>query len=371
MRKYFPFIVLNLLIALFLFAVYLFLPRILVILLPFLLAFMVSRIFEPIISKMESKIKSRPLASIMIILFVIFVIGGILYAIVFLGIGIFHFLYDNSSEIMSVVMGSMDAFFTKIKTNDIIQNIQFLNIDQFESVINDRLMQIINFVSEKAIAIATSSVSYIWPVFLFILFTLLSTYFMIVKKDQMYLKAASVLGYDNFNKIIDFYNKNIKILVRFVIAQIKISCIMFLLIFLYLLIIKNEYSLVLALIITIVDFFPILGTGFVLWPLAVISFVFGDYVRAVSYAVLYFITLIFRQTIQPKMIGDEIGVDPLLTLVLMYAGYVVDGILGMLIAVPLYVVLANLYRSGIFDFYIKYLKMVKADIVKIIHTSIE
>ena len=66
--------------------------------------------------------------------------------------------------------------------------------------------------------------------------------------------------------------------------------------------------------------------------------------------VLYGVTQLVRQLIQPKLVGDSIGLTPLFTLVLLYTGYRVEGIFGMIVAVPIGLIVVNLYKAGAFDY---------------------
>ena len=65
---------------------------------------------------------------------------------------------------------------------------------------------------------------------------------------------------------------------------------------------------------------------------------------------LYAVTQIVRQLIQPKLVGDSMGMNPLFTLVLLYAGYRAGGILWMILAVPIGLLVVNLYKAGAFDY---------------------
>lgn len=99
-------------------------------------------------------------------------------------------------------------------------------------------------------------------------------------------------------------------------------------------ILKVEYSFVLALVIAIVDVLPVLGTGTVLVPWAVISFVSGNYGFGIGLLVTYALITVIRQVLEPKIVGRFIGLSPLAALASMYIGLRLMG-LGGLIAFPL------------------------------------
>ena len=72
--------------------------------------------------------------------------------------------------------------------------------------------------------------------------------------------------------------------------------------------------------------------------------------RALFLLIIYVTTQVVRQLIQPKLVGDEVGLKPLPTLLLIYVGYKLGGFLWMILAVPLGMILINMYKSGGFDY---------------------
>ena len=106
---------------------------------------------------------------------------------------------------------------------------------------------------------------------------------------------------------------------------------------------------VVAGIICIVDILPVLGVGTVLIPWSVILMVTGDFTRGILLALLYIVIVIIRNFIEPRIIGKQMGLHPLVTLICIFVGLRLFGIIGMF-AVPLTVmVLIELQRSGKFD----------------------
>ena len=100
-------------------------------------------------------------------------------------------------------------------------------------------------------------------------------------------------------------------------------------------------------------------------PWALYEFLTGDYKRVVALAVLYGVTQLVRQLIQPKLVGDSMGLTPLFTLVLLYAGYRVGGIFGMIFAVPAGLIIVNLYKAGAFDYILDDVKILAEGIMNL------
>ena len=94
---------------------------------------------------------------------------------------------------------------------------------------------------------------------------------------------------------------------------------------------------------------PFFGTGTILGPWAIIKILTGEYAKAVYLIILYLVTQLVRQLIQPKLLGDSIGMNPFATLFFMYVGYLWGSVLGMIVAVPVAMLFINLCKSGAFD----------------------
>jgi sporulation integral membrane protein YtvI len=210
--------------------------------------------------------------------------------------------------------------------------------------------------------VASSLAQNIADIFLTIIITILSAYFFIAKKEEITAGVKNVLPvsvvegwrfiYENFTKAVGGYFK----------AQFKIMLVLTAIMFVGFEILRVSYSFLLALAIAFLDFLPVFGTGAVLWPWALLDMLSGNYFRAVGMIVLYLICQIVKQVLQPKMVGDSIGISPLSTLLFLYTGYRLNGVLGMIIGVPVGMVIVNLYRIGMFDRLIKGFKIMIHDL---------
>ncbi len=115
-------------------------------------------------------------------------------------------------------------------------------------------------------------------------------------------------------------------------AYLFLGFLTFLQAFIGLAVLKIPYAFLLALAIAIVDVLPLLGTGVILIPWALIALLTGNVPLAIGLGILYGITTAVRQILEPKLIGDGLGLHPLLSLVTMYAGLRLFGVWGMILA---------------------------------------
>ncbi len=95
---------------------------------------------------------------------------------------------------------------------------------------------------------------------------------------------------------------------------------------------KTGNVLLLAALVTLVDAFPILGTGTVLIPWSIVCLLQGDTARGIGLLAVYAVVWLVRSILEPRLVGKELGLDPLVTLFSVYAGLRLLGIGGMVIA---------------------------------------
>ena len=99
------------------------------------------------------------------------------------------------------------------------------------------------------------------------------------------------------------------------------------------------YAVGVALLVAVIDIMPVLGTGLVLIPWAIIAAVLGSYKMAAGVAALYVIMLAVRNVVEPKLVGNQMGLHPLVTLIAMFVGLQLFGLAGLFgfpIALSLY-----------------------------------
>lgn len=128
-------------------------------------------------------------------------------------------------------------------------------------------------------------------------------------------------------------------------AQLKLAAVTLGILAAGLLFLRVPYALLWAAGICFLDAFPVLGTGTVLIPWAAISFLQGDNARGMGLLGLYGVISLTRSVLEPKLVGRQLGLDPLVTLFALYAGYKLWGIGGMILA-PLLAVTATQVLQG-------------------------
>src|SRR5690625_4507596 len=109
-----------------------------------------------------------------------------------------------------------------------------------------------------------------------------------------------------------------------------------------------EHALSIALIIWIVDFLPYVGAILVFLPWVIYSFSTGDIFLGTGLSILYGLIVLQRQLIKPKILSSSIGISPLLTLLTMYVGFKIVGIIGIVLGPLTFILMKILHETGIF-----------------------
>lgn len=154
-------------------------------------------------------------------------------------------------------------------------------------------------------------------------------------------------------------------------AQLKIEFWIYLIVTAGLFILRIDYAPVLSIFIAVLDFLPIFGTGTILWPWIVFELLNGNYKLAIGLSVIWGVSQIVRQVIQPKIMGDSMGLNTLSTVFLLYIGYKASGIFGMIVAVPIGIIFMNMYQAGVFDTIINSFRILAAGLRRFRHLTRE
>jgi len=108
-----------------------------------------------------------------------------------------------------------------------------------------------------------------------------------------------------------------------------------------------NYALFLAILTAFADLMPVLGPGTILIPGAAIYLINGNYFLAAGFFILYILVTIVRQLLEPRIVGGNIGIHPLVTLLCIYFGYRIFGISGLILGPVFAVVIKSMQKAGI------------------------
>lgn len=224
-----------------------------------------------------------------------------------------------------------------------------MKLNDFITTIGGYLGDFFGKIGTPTIAAAGNFAKQLPAIFIGLIMALLSSYFFVAEREQInewFRKHAPASIQEQYRIIRSSLVKSVGGYFK---AQLKIEVWMYVLLLIGLGVLRVDYYALIALVIAFMDFLPFLGTGTVLIPWAVIRILTADYKVAIGLLIIWGGGQLARQLIQPKIVGDSMGVAPLPTLFLLYIGYKVGSVVGMIVAVPLGILVYSMYQEGAFE----------------------
>lgn len=324
---------------------YLFLTRFFVYILPFILAWAIALLVNPLVDFLERKTRlPRGLFSICSVL--------LLYAVLTL------LIIAGTSRLIIELSNMLErmpqyAVILRRAAEDWIayaQNIYINLTPETTEVVRSGIINLINSLASAisgAIGRSMSLLSIFPKTLLFIIVTMVSSYMMSKDMYQIRNIIASQVPEDVIKRIKSVYTDLVKALGGFIRAQLAIMGITFLITITGLYLIGVPYALTMAIIIGVVDALPIFGTGAVIIPWAAVNIIMKNYSLAIALLVLYGVIVVTRQITEPKIMGKNIGLHPLATLISLYIGMRIFGIIGILIGPLTIIVIKALQKTSV------------------------
>ena len=312
-------------------------------LMPFLLAFLFSLLLRAPARFLSEKLRiSLRLASIVPVS-VFFLLLAVLALLV--GSELFTFARTSVSRFNTVIVPAVEKLTDMASrwTKRLDPNV----VSALDGVLSSVLLSLRSQIAEISTRVVTGIMSGIPSRLLNILFMIIATYFISLDFGLISWAVARRIDEESYTKIkagMDYCKTTVGRLLR---SYALIMCITFVEQFIGLTLLGVDYAILIALAISVFDILPVVGSGTIMLPWAVISLTTGDYKLGIGLLILYVIITVVRQGIEPRIVGDQVGLHPLLTLMCMFVGYRVFGGVGMLGLPFLCAVLVGLDRDGV------------------------
>ncbi|HHW56201.1 MAG TPA: sporulation integral membrane protein YtvI [Clostridia bacterium] len=321
---------------------YLIIFKIIPFLMPFVLALLLAIIIDPGVNFLEKKLKiPRSLASFILLLMLIGVIGSLIAILINQLIYELSSFAEISTNYANVINETISNLVDKIRTYYITLP---SNITSF---IESNMQSILNYISLLVKNLTTWLLNFTTklPNFFFeTLITLVATFF--ISKDKQlildFIKRQIPSHWTQHAKNIqvDF----LKTFFRYLRAMAIIMFITFLQLSLGFAMIGFDYPFLLGLLVTALDALPILGLGAVMIPWAIYNIIMKNYMVGIYLLILYTLVVVVRQIIEPKIVGESIGLHPLVVLLSIFIGAKLFGTLGLVIG-PIFVVVFKIFQK--------------------------
>lgn len=331
---------------------------------PFLLALIVAWLLHPLVRWLQKKLNiSRKVLSMILILLVYVGIGAILYGLGYAAVTQIRSLVENWGDIRAQVLASLESLSEYLSgLVELLPDSVASNLEGLASQLLDWLQSVLPSALDTTLGSGMSVVSRIPSFAIAAVVFMMASYFITADYPRLRFLATDRLPESvrefgsNFKRIfVEAFGGYLK-------SQLILSLGVFLILTAGFFLIHQPYGLLLAFIFAVLDFIPIIGAGTVMVPWSVVCLVTGDYRSAIELMVIWGIICLFRRLAEPKILGDQTGLSPILSLVGIYVGMRLGGVLGMIVGPLLLLVVINLWKLGTFDPVVCDLKLAIGDI---------
>ena len=338
--------------------------RLVMFFLPFVIGWIVAAIANPLVRFFEKRLKIVRRHGSMVL------IAGVLALVIFGIYALFSWVFREMTEFGQALPGIYASIREEVDLacERIGGLLKYLPADT-ETTIVSELENVGGYIGDFVQKIAASAGSRVVrtlpEVFVNTIIVFLSSYLFLADHDKLVETVRKVMP-EPVIKYGRMMKSDIRTLIGgYFLAQFRIMFVVAAILIVGFLVLGIRYAFLIGVLVAILDFLPLFGTGTILIPWAVFKLLSADYALAAGLALLYVLTQVTRQVIQPKIVGDSMGLPPLWTLVFLYLGFKIHGISGMILAVPIGIFVMNLYQYGAFDRLIESAKELGEEIQKV------
>ena len=335
---------------------------------PFVFALMAAAALNPAIRWLQRRLGwSRPLLTLLTLLLLFGLVGGALWLVGYTVAGELLSLAQNWDQILlrlEELVGELEQLAARLWAmlpvslagtgEDLIGTL----VAWLQSTIGPLLQGLAAVVTNKAVALP----SFLLALVIF----LMALYFLTA--DYPYLRTWAVQH--TSASVTRFFSQVKQTALAafggYLKAELMLSVGVFFILLIGFVLTRQSYGLLLALGLAVLDFIPIVGAGTVMVPWAVIALFTQDYVTAVNLMLIWGVIALFRRVMEPKFVGNQTGLSPILSLFSIYVGMKIAGVLGMILGPICTLVILNLAGLGIFDGIRADLSAAAADIAAIL-----
>jgi sporulation integral membrane protein YtvI len=317
---------------------------------PFLLALIAAAALNPLVKKLQKLLGWNRQVLTLLLLFLIFgLLGGGLALLVYAAAGQLMSLVQNWGGLLDslqAVMDQLEALFARLLTlvppqvNEIVENAGDSLFQWLSEATPAALGNLGLEAGERAMGLPAFLVALV----IFIMATFLLT------ADYPYLRSRYVQHLDEglLRFLGQLRTTALGAFGGYVKAEFLLSVGVFFILLAGFFLIRQPYGLLLSLGLAVMDFIPIIGAGTVMVPWAFVALFTGDFTAAVELMAIWGVIALFRRVMEPKFVGDQTGLSPILSLVSIYVGMKLAGVLGMVFGPVVLLVVLNLAGMGMF-----------------------
>ena len=320
---------------------------------PFLVGFMIAFMLRPLIKRLSALTKGKDkLWAIVTILMFYLTIGVAITVLSIKGFGVLQEFFQNIPHLYTYYLEPLiDSTLSNIESMMQSQDPMMTTIVSFIDSLSSSLSSLLSSLSKGAVSMFTSFASSLPNLVISFFFAIISSFFFACDYSKITSFISRQLPEKQRNILFAIRHYLSGTVLKFVIAYGKIMSVTFIELSIGFSVLGIENALVIAFLITIFDVLPVLGTGGIMIPWILISLINSQPKLAIGLLIVYLIVTIIRNIIEPKIVGKQIGLHPLLMLLCMYLGVKLFGFLGLFIMPFLILILQNLNDAGLIKLY--------------------
>lgn len=324
---------------------YIIIKYLLPLLMPFIIGLIIAVIFRKLIDYIEKKTRIKR-SFVSIIILVIFY--GILVLILsVIGAKVFTFLKDVFGQLPDLYIYTIEPAMDEV-TNNLIEQFPDIRpyVEEFILNISDTIFSFVKNASASVISTITGLAGKLPSLLIKLIFTIVSSFFFTIDYYKISDFLIRQFSGERKKMVLRLKDNGIGTIAKFIKAYSAIISITFLELSIGFWILRIPNPFLFGAMIAIIDVLPILGTGAVLLPWALIALILGNTKIGIGMFILYIVITAVRQTIEPKIVGQQIGLHPIITLILMYVGAQLMGVLGLLLLPVIATIIKTLNDEG-------------------------
>ena len=325
--------------------VYVGIKYLLPLIMPFAIGAIISVIFHKPIDHIYKKIH---VSRLIVSLFILIIFYGLLiYIASLLGYKVVDFIINLFYGLPDMYENVIRPALEKV-IQDLVERFPSINmyLQDFVDNINNTIFSFLSNASTAVVGSVTRFAAHLPTLLIKLIFTIVSSFFFTIDYHRISRFIVIQFKPEHRTMILQLKDNVFGSIGKFIRAYSLIISITFLELSLGFRIIGISNPFLFALLVALVDIMPILGTGAILLPWSIISFVIGNTRIGIGMLILYIVITAVRQTIEPKIVGQQIGLHPIITLVLMYIGAQLMGVLGLMLLPIIATILVKMNNDG-------------------------
>lgn len=313
---------------------------------PFIIAMLIAALVEPLIKLIMklTKIKRKPAAIISLILVVV-IIGTLLSLL------ISKVVTESTSLLSNLNIYFDDAYKCGMGVFNNIENIEIP--EEALKVVQNSLTGLIDTAKTIVINLVTGLVNTITSIptmITYIFITILAIIFICFDKEYIPNAIKSQIPTKWTEKVKQIFNEMCSVSIKYIKAEAKLSFVCFILVLVGLLLfdlfgLNVKYPIIMAIFIGFIDLLPLFGAGVVMLPWAIYLAFTGNIPLAISVLVLWGAWAVIKQLMEPKMVSKEMGMHPIFTLIGMYTGFKLAGVIGLILGPIILIIIKNIFKE--------------------------